>query len=135
MKMTLLLLALATIAGCQADPQKPPQAVRPDPLPAAAIPQQIVIEGLGQAIVSGDPIVSPPVNGSTLYVTVPVRNITDQPLNVDYRFEFFDADGRALRSNGGWSFKHFAPTLSAQVDGVALETSAVDWRLTLRPAR
>jgi uncharacterized protein YcfL len=121
-------------AACQADPYKSPQGVRPDPLSTSAIPQQIVIEGLGQAIVSSKPMVNPAADGRTLHVTVPVRNITDQPLNVQYRFEFFDQQGKALRSNGGWVFQHIEPTLTAQLDGVALETKAVDWSVVIRPA-
>ena len=115
MKAISTLIVVMLFAGCAADPNRPPQSVRPDPLPQAAYPQQVVIEGLGKAIVSGAPIVTPPADGGTLYVTVPVRNITDQPLNVQYRFEFFDADGRTLRSNPGWLFQHFPPTLEQQL--------------------
>ena len=130
----VLPLALVVLAACQADPRQAPPALKTDPLNPAAIPQQIAIEGIDNALVSGTPIVTPSGPQLPLRVTVPLRSIVDRPLNIQYRFEFFDAAGRSLRSNGGWVFTHLEPRTTAQVEGQALESTAASWNLVVRPA-
>lgn len=136
-RLTLCAFVLlpAICGGCRNDPNVGPPGVRGDPLPEGAYPKNVAIEGLGEGIVAGRGIVQPGTADTPLRVTVPVRSISSKPLNVQYRFEFFDAQGRTLRSSPGWHFVHIDPRTEVQLDAAALETSAVDWRLTLRPAR
>ena len=55
--------------------------------------------------------------------------------NVQFRYEYFDRHGRPLESNQGWRFQRVDALAQVFLDGNALETTAWDWRLHVRPAR
>ena len=125
--------ALAAAVGC-ADQVKAPHAMRTDPL-GAAYPQHVAMEGLHKALVVDRPIVDPSTETRPMQVTVPVRSVVEEPIHVQYRFEFRDDRGRPLRSNTGWRFATIAPRTRAYFESNALETAASDWGLTIQPAR
>jgi len=134
MKRLVFVLAGLTLAvGCAHDPNKPAPALRPDPLTGRQT-QNVAIEGIERFLVAGEPFVDPGGDSQPMRVMVPLRSITDRPLNVQYQFVFMDARGRELRSNQGWIFQHFEPYSQHQVTGVALEGKSDQWRLMVRPA-
>ena len=130
-------LALVTLAaGCQRDVVKPPPTGRADLLPASRYPNIVATDGLQPALVFGEAKVDPGTDQMPMSVTVPVRSLEDEhPVNVQYKFEFFDAEGEPLESNRGWRFMNLTPRLQKFMRATALETKAADWRLTVRSAR
>ena len=61
-------------------------------------PRVVILDGLQRWVVVDAPVVTKSER-DPLRVTVPVRAVTErEELNVQYRFAFFDADGRADRA-------------------------------------
>lgn len=131
----LALVALVFVAvSCGGDRVKGPPGALRDPLRANAYPRIAVLEGLQRWLYFSDPIVTPSTADKPMRVTVPMRLVYDAPREIQFRFEYFGADSRPLRS-GGWRFRHLEPRTQIYLDGNALETQAADWRLEVRPAR
>lgn len=131
------LSALGTmgLTGCE-DPVKAPPEGYGDLLARDNYPRIVALEGLSEALRFGPPIVDASTDAAPMKVTVPVRSVEDKyPLNVQYRFEFLDSGRRPLSETAGWKFLHLEPRVEAFMTGSALQTSAVDWRLEVRPAR
>ena len=127
---TVLLVVGACLGGCDTAPAR----IKPDPV--LDYPQKVALEGLDKAVVAARPIVTPSTADRPMQVSVPLRSIVDgRALNVQYKFEFFDQNGRPLRTNLGWRFQKLEPRVQVFLEGNALETKAVDWRLQVRPAR
>lgn len=130
---SLFLSITFTIAGC-GDPYRAPPAGMHDPLPLEAYPRITALEGLSPWLLFEEPIVDASTADRPLRVTVPVRLGYDRPRDVQYAYQFFDANGRLLVERQ-WRFVHLEPRTVFHFEGSALETSAVDWRLEVRPAR
>ena len=132
-RLSLVVLAgVLGLSGCSTDPP----GMRSDEFAIADYPRLVAVEGLDKAVVASKPIVTPGTDDKPMRVTVPVRSLhLGGPLNVQYRFRFMGADGRPLASNVGWRFVRLEPKVQVFLDGNALETSAADWRLEVRPAR
>ena len=135
-KLTTFLLSLIAISmfaavGCST---APPAGVG-DEVNVGEYPKIVAAEGLHKGVVFSQPVVERPTELRPMRVSVPVRATTNYPLNVQYRFTFFDIEGREMRNNQGWRFMNLPSKVGMTMDGVALDTSAVDWRLTVRPAR
>ncbi|MGQ0628613.1 MAG: hypothetical protein ACT4PL_11000 [Phycisphaerales bacterium] len=127
--MSTLLLAGA---GC--DPVKAPGSVQGDPLPATLYPKIAVLEGLQGFIVMGT---EPRVNvGPPMGVTCALRAKTDfEELSVQYRYIFFTSAGVPLNNNPDWQYQRMQSRVESFFSGNALDRTAVDWRLEVRPAR
>jgi uncharacterized protein YcfL len=67
-------------------------------------------------------------------VTQAVRAIAKEPINIQYRFEFFDAQSKPLTTTENWRFLHLTPRVEAFLQASAMDTNARDWRVTIRPA-
>lgn len=135
-----IIMAMCTIVlmltGCQKDMVKAPPPGQADLLLHPHYPEIVASEGLYGALRFTQPIVEPSTPTRPMRVTVPVRSIEDKyPLNLQYRFEFYDASGRSLDSTDRWAFINLPQRVQKQLDGNALSTQAVSWRLTIRPAR
>jgi predicted small secreted protein len=126
------LVALAAgLSAC--DTIKAPGAGRADPLPRENYPQITSLDGLSQWIGYDSPIVN---RDSVLKVTAPARALTDgHELNVQYRFFFLDESGRPLTQNPDWRYMRMPSRSQVFFEGNALDKSAKDWRLEVRPAR
>lgn len=100
-------------------------------------PQEVCLEGLHKWVVADPAIVrGPQPEQSPLQVVVPIRSIYDKsPLHVQYMFEFYDARGIKLGGNAGWKFETLEPRVQTQFSGNAIQSTAVGWRLIVRPAR
>jgi len=66
---------------------------------------------------------------------VPVRNLTNNDYNIDYRILFYDAAGRELEPVMGWTFAPLRPKQTVRLKGGALSTDAVEYRLEVKWAR
>ena len=134
-RMLIIVLVGLGAVGCS-DPVKAPAAGPVDLLPPSAYPQIVASEGLEAALRFSPPIVDPSTDARPMLVTVAVRSIEDDyPIMIQYRFEFFDASRRPLRSNQGWAFQRLEPRLAYHLEANALERTAADWQLTVRSAR
>lgn len=121
-----------TLIGC--DTVKAPPSGRMDKLSADQYPRGVVLEGFDEELVFGKSIVDPTTDDRPMRVTQAVRNISKRVLNIQYQFQFFDAQGRPLKTNQGWKFLNLAVRDEHFLEGAALDTNAVDWRLVVRPA-
>lgn len=129
--LSLAATFMFVAAGCST---APPTGVG-DEVNVGEYPKIVAAEGLQKGVVFSQPVVERSTDVRPMRVTVPVRATTNYPLNVQYRFSFFDNEGRELRSNQGWRFMNLPPKVGMTMDANALETAAADWRLTVRPAR
>ena len=134
---TFRLLATGALAlgmlGC--DPYKVPPAGEADALPPGVYPKNVVIDGLSDGIVFGDPIVTPSTDAKPMRVVVPVRSTVDYPINIQYQVQFFDVQHRPLVTNQGFRFMNMAPRVEQFIDVSALDVNAYDYRVLVRPAR
>lgn len=137
MKRLMLALAMtmsaALLVGCQSA-QRGPGAAGADPVPLSQYPRIAVIEDMHKHIVASQPIISADVD-RPMRVSVPIRWTKDSDKAIDYRFEFFDVNGRMLQPDPGWRYTQLPPRAQVQLDGSATDTTAADWRLIIRPAR
>lgn len=131
-----LTLATVVLTGCL---YPNPPATKADPVARENYPRNIALQNLDYGMVGGAPSVEPSTADKPMRVSVPMRNITDYGINVQYMFEFFDTQGRVVPRAGSsvqnWRFVHMDPSVMMYFDGAALDTTAVDWRLTVRSAR
>ena len=119
--------------GCESY-NAPPTGVA-DTLPPGVYPKNVVVDGLADGIVFGDPIVTPSTETKPMRVVVPVRSIADYPINIQYQVQFFDTSRRPLVTNQGFRFMNMAPRVEQFMDVSALDVNAVDYRVLVRPAR
>lgn len=127
------VFAAVLAGGCANDPYRAPGTSLPDPLPAEYYPQIEAAEGLQGFIVHSKPVVS---NDRVLSVTVPLRAATEyEDLKIQYRYVFFDKAGKPVGDEPSWRFTKLASRRQEFLSGNALDSTAVDWRLQLRPAR
>jgi hypothetical protein len=57
-------------------------------------------------------------------------------MRVQYRYLFMDAQGRPVERNEvGWKYQVLPPGVERFLEGNALDTTAVNWRLEIRPAQ
>ena len=131
------LIGVLTLAvfGCAHDPVKAPWAGRVDLLPLADYPQIVAMQGLHKWLVFSPASVVPAGEDRPMSVSVPFRSTYDQqPLNLQYRFIFFDHRGRPLKASPGYRFIHAEPRVQSFLEGNAMQSGAADWRLEVRAA-
>jgi uncharacterized protein YcfL len=121
------------MGGCQ-DNVKAPGYVQQDPLPAEQYPRVDLDASLQTWLVSSTaPRVVP---GPPMAVTYTCRAKTDvEELNVQYRYLWFDKNGAPLNDNPTWQYKRMPSRSEVFFTGNATDSTAVDWRLQIRPAR
>ncbi len=137
MKTAMLAAGIGMVlglSGCKQDTVKAPYGGKQDPLPRVNYPQ-ITVEGpLQPFLVFDTPTVSK--ESGVLKVVTPVRLQSDgQESNVQYRYIFLDAGGMPLRGPADWRYFRFPSRQQVFLEGNALDSSASDWRLEVRPAR
>ena len=121
--------------GCQQDQVQAPQAIRSDPL-AEGYPQNVALNGLEKVVVIGKAIVEPATSSRPMRVTVPLRSVVDGAVRTQYQFIFLDDKGRPVKSyRENWHYQVLADHAQVFLEGAALDTDAVDWRLEVRPAQ
>jgi uncharacterized protein YcfL len=70
-----------------------------------------------------------------LFVTVPVRNTSDQVLHVQYRYNFVDDQGRPLAENIAWNRKTLEPGSTERITFNSTSPRAADFQMDLRLSR
>ncbi len=130
MKTQLLLVTILAglLTACEAPP-----AIEHDRYSGPDYPKTVAIEGLDDVVRGGDAVVSQPGN-RPMTVSVPLRSVSSNYKNVQYRFQFFDSTGMPLAPEMEWAFLRMPPKAQVFVKGSAQDTIATTWRLIVRPA-
>ena len=132
--ITLALLSVVCLVGC--DEVKGPYSIGSDKYPAGAYPRNVAVDPqLANALVAGQTRVNGGSKDQPMTVQQPMRNTKNFPLEIQYQFIFLDETGRQLPSSGAWKNLPMEPRVERFLEGAALDTNAVDWRLTVRPAK
>jgi uncharacterized protein YcfL len=126
--MLMLAGTALVVTGCA----KPPGRATPDPISQAEYPQ-IVAAGWFDGKLSYS---KPVVDGGSDYpleVSVPIRLRASAAHDAQYRFVFFEADGRPVKPQMDWRYVKLPPRRQISLEGSATSTKAKDWRLEVRP--
>jgi uncharacterized protein YcfL len=70
-----------------------------------------------------------------MQVEVPVRNTAEEQYLIDYRFLFYDRDGREMEPTMGWRMQPLLPKQVVRLKAGALSGEAVDYRLEIKWSR
>lgn len=130
----VLMALLGLLAGCVQDP--PPyregQAER-------YAPPQVQITGLNAEDLQRSTVIDRPSTyrdaANLLFVTVPMRNISEQVLHVQYRYNFLDDQGRPLPENIAWNRKTLEPGATERITFNSTTPRAADFQMDLRYSR
>lgn len=102
-------------------------------------PPQVQITGIDAEDLRQSTVIDRPQTyrdpANLLYVTVPVRNTSDQVLHVQYRYNFVDEAGRPLPANIAWNKKTLEPGSTERITFNSTSAKAADFQLDLRYAR
>src|SRR5699024_4890731 len=107
-------------------------AALPDNVSAAAYPKIEARGDLEKKIYYSKPVVEHPANGP-LRVSVGVRSTRQDPIEAQFRFVFFNQTGRALTPAMDWRYIKLPARSQVFLQASALNKTAVDWRLQIRP--
>ena len=135
MNKPIAALLLSTVFLTACDTVKAPPAGRTDTIEQKQYPQITVQDGLQPWIGINTPVVDR--SGDVMKVNVPIRLLSDagQYSHVQYRFIFLDKSGVPLRTQTDWRYTTLEPRIQQIVSANALDTTAADWRMEIRPAR
>jgi uncharacterized protein YcfL len=136
MKITLLALAglLAAAAGCSSGVPgyREGRAER-------YAPPQVQITGVDAYDLQRSTVIDRPSTyrdaANLLFVTVPVRNTSDQILHVQYRYNFVDDQGRPMPENIAWNRKTLEPGSTERITFNSTSPRAADFQMDLRYSR
>jgi uncharacterized protein YcfL len=124
-KLPLVLFAVFCV-GCQTTP--PPAS------PVATANPQVVIDPRLESSVRSGEVNTSYVGAATLVAEVALQFSGRQARQIEYRFEWFNADGRSLPSPTSRYLTAFLQASTPHVlRGVAPSADAVDFRLHIRP--
>ena len=125
---------LALLAGCsnEVSPYREGRAER-------YAPPQVQITGLNAEDLRQSTAIDRPSTSrdpsNLLFVTVPIRNTSDQVLRIQYRYNFLDEQGRPLPENIAWNRKTLTPGSSERITFNSTSPRAADFQLDLRYAQ
>lgn len=130
-----LALAVCLSGGCTNTPKSAgSDRMSPDEYPQVVVESGRLIapnELNRRIVLHGEPV----VQRNPFRVAVTLRHhATGKTRHVQYRFRFYDANGIILDNDPDWHYLELPPRARQQVSGVALDSSAVDWELEIRPA-
>ena len=131
--LSVVLVVIWMLTGCH-DPVMAPGTAQIDPLYQSGHGKVLALEELHRFVAASEPIVEA---GSErpMMVTVPIRLLADEQINVQYRFDFFVRKGVPVAPEMSWAFMALPARARVYMQGASLDTTATDWRLQLRPAR
>lgn len=129
----LLISALILAAGCEADRSPAPGMGDPYPAPMND-PQITVIPAELRTWLAFQPaIVTDRADPERpMQVEVLLRNMAEEMYLIDYRFLFYDLNGRELEPTMGWRMQELYPKQVVRLKTGALHNDAVDYRLEIK---
>ena len=133
LKHTLALALLtALLAACTPNPATPPPAGMADMLPSRDYPQIVATSGLQPFLAFDRPNVQVAPDRPMSVVTG-VRNLDPLAVRVQYRYLFFDRTGRPISPTMDFQYVRLPGSgVQTFLEGKALDTNAVEWRLEVR---
>lgn len=134
--LILILGSFVSIGGCQAD--RSPAPGMGDPVSAPMNDPQITVIPieLRDWLVFQPAIVTDRNDPDRpMQVEVPIRNTAEEQYLIDYRFLFYDRDGRELEPAMGWRMQPLLPKQVVRLKAGALDNDAVDYRLEIKWSR
>ena len=125
------LALLAALPACQSK-STAPHTGQPDPVAAPANNPNIELMSgdLQRSLGFDSPIVAD--DDGLLTVTVPVRNLSDNRYQLDYKFIWYGAQGREAKPLMGWKEISLGPREQRQMTANALDTGAKRWKLQVQ---
>ena len=117
-------LVCLLLAGCQGPVVPYADSLSPYPqihLTSYSLQGKIVVK---------EPIVSR-VGGGQLDVVVPVRNLTDQTLYLQYQYAFLDSRGVMIEGRSGWMDLRIPPYAMAQAHFTSMTPEAANFDLDI----
>lgn len=130
----LVLTAAALLGACSEGRLTGPHAAERDYFTHNKYPQVEGLDGLGDFMVHGDPVVTYEKN-QAMTVTVPVRIQRDRDLRAQYRFIFFDERNRPIEPQMDWQYTELFGRTQVFLTATSPQAEASDWRLQVRPTR
>lgn len=134
--LVLIGCAAALLAGCKAD--RSPAPGMGDPVIAPMNDPQITVIPieLREWLVFQPAIVTDRNDPDRpMQVEVPLRNTAEAQYLIDYRFTFYDINGREVEPVMGWRMQPLLPKQVVRLKAGALSTEAVDYRLEIKWSR
>jgi hypothetical protein len=130
MNRSLLILTLATLTGCSG--VKKPFEGRHDPYPAGQV--HFASQYLQDVTAVGRPVATRDDTGGILYITVPIRSTTNEPISIDYRVTFLDRNGQMI-SQSGWFTRPLTPNIPDTITVNSNGPRAADFQIDFRQAK
>ena len=129
----LLAAALAAIwlAGCTADMSPSPGLADPVPSPYHD-PQVTVIHPEIREWVRFHPALISARDGQPMEVEIPARNTTDRLYIIQYRYVFYDREGRTLEPEMSWHRAALRPKTTVHLEGTSMTANAVRFKLEVK---
>lgn len=109
-----------------------PNTAAPDPLPAGAYPQIVLLDGLEQSLVKEQPQVRFATDRVPMKAKVPLRSVVDHGTTIEYRFIFRDVNEDDTTTNPIRRTMTFPPRTRRFVEATAISLKAVSWELEIR---
>lgn len=130
-----LLMAAASLlsTGCEAD--RSPAPGMGDPYTAPMNDPQITVIpiDLREWLAFQPAVVTSRADADRpMQVEVPLRNMAEAMYLIDYRFLFYDLNGRELEPVMGWRMQELYPKQVVRLKAGALDNDAVDYRLEIK---
>jgi uncharacterized protein YcfL len=124
------LLIATTMIGCESTG---PIAAEPDV--TSDYPNvSIANASLQDAVKLNDPTVTRTEQG-LLQVIQPIRAAANEQLFIEYKFVFFDEQGRVLRPEMSWRYKRLEQRVPDTITATSTSPDADDYRMLLRWSR
>lgn len=134
-RITILAVALALVA-CQQPINTAPSAGLGDPYPAPINDPQITLLAPElQPWLGFQPARVSRTETGTMAVEVPMRNLTAEQYQLDYRFVFYDENDMELTPIMGWTHKPVYPKETVRFAGKSLTSDAWNYRLQIKWAK
>lgn len=128
-RLAFLGLCLSAMATCNTDP------VTPGPDPVIDYPNIVLDPALEDKLVKARPNTQPPTRDQPMRISVPVRSVTQHPLNLQYRVLYFDAFGKQTNDYPVWKDMRLMGRARHVINDNAVDLDAVEWNIEIRPAR
>jgi uncharacterized protein YcfL len=129
--LAVCVLGLA-FAGCSGpDLVKAPAGPVDDPLAFDAYPEIVLLDGLDKALVKQKGETSRATASEPMTVRATLRSVRKDPIVAQYRFVFFDENGRQLTRNPVKHQVTFEPLTRRTIEANAIDMNAARYELQI----
>ncbi len=133
---TAIAFTVALSFGCEADRSPAPGMGDPYPAPMNDPQITVIAPELRNWLAFHPAVITDRADPERpMQVEVPVRNTSEETYLIDYRFLFYDLDGRQLEPAMGWRMQELYGKQLVRLKAGALHNDAVDYRLEIKWAK